>query len=259
MLALRKLQEILQSHLLYSQGEIASYITEPVRGTAAERLAIYEDGYRFRLIEVLQKDYSVLQQYIGDEAFEAMCRAYIDAYPSRYFSVANFGQHFPVFLENTEPYASKPYLNELAAFLWALSTTIDAPNAPLLTTQTVASIVPEQWPHARFTLQPSAELLFAYWNILPIWQALIKDETPPEPQASTLPVACMVWRKELQPYYCPLTQEEARVFETIQKGFTFAEICQELLQSMPEEEVAAYVVNLLLRWLNDGLLSTVNV
>src|SRR5207244_275482 len=49
----------------------------------AERLHVYQYGYRARLVECLADDYPVLEQTLGESAFEALCNAYIEAHPSR--------------------------------------------------------------------------------------------------------------------------------------------------------------------------------
>ncbi len=44
------------------------------------RLAVYYDGYRLRLIEALETDFVALKAYLGEDKFDDMARAYIDAH-----------------------------------------------------------------------------------------------------------------------------------------------------------------------------------
>ena len=66
--------------------------------TAAERLAIYRDGYRARLVECLADDYPAVRHLLGAEAFEAIAHAYVDKHPSRSPNLNAFGRLMPAFL-----------------------------------------------------------------------------------------------------------------------------------------------------------------
>lgn len=74
-------------------------VTPGPRLGAAERVEIYRDGYRARLVECLADDYAAVRSAIGADAFEAAARGYIDAYPSRSPSLNAFGRAMPDFLE----------------------------------------------------------------------------------------------------------------------------------------------------------------
>lgn len=259
MTVLQQLQESLQTHLLTDDLEIAKYITGTSQKMVSERLAIYNHGYYARLLEILNSDYGVLAKLLGESHFEELGITYITAHPSRHFSANVYGQFMEKFLATTQPYAKQPHLSELAGFIWALNCTVDAPDGPLLTTNDVAVIPQEQWADMILSLHPSVQLHRSEWNILPIWQALIQDQPAPVVTKLDQTAYCVVWRKDMQPYYCSLSTEEAWVLQALQQQQTFGEICDGLLQWYPEDQVATVAVNLLLRWLNDAMLSEVRL
>lgn len=258
MIALRQLQENLQAHLLTQDEQIAAEISKPTQDTVAERLAIYSHGYQLRLLEVLGVNYAMLAKLLGAEAFDQLGRAYIAAHPSRFFSVDQMGQYLSQFLATTAPYQQQLHLSELANLLWALDKTIDAVDAPVLTAQDLAAIAEDSWPEMRLGLHPSVQLLSFQHNTVALWQALTNDHDLPAVQ-QTATNYCVVWRKEIQPFYCVVNTEESWVLQALQQQRSFEEICEGLLQWLSDEEVAQYAVNLLLRWLNDGMLSSIKI
>src|SRR5262249_58449713 len=61
------------------------------RLTSAERIAIYPDMYRCRLIEALLEDYPRLAAALGDGGFADLVRDYVAAHPSSHPSLRHLG------------------------------------------------------------------------------------------------------------------------------------------------------------------------
>jgi len=254
---LRETQESLQAHLLADDEGISKYITGATPEMVSERLAIYNGGYYARLIDALKNDYHALCTLMTEHAFFHMGEAYAQAYPSKYFSVDLFGQHLAKFLATTKPYCEKPYLSELARFIWDLNSTIDGPNGTILKMADMAAIPQDDWADMHIKLHPCTRLVTMDWNIVPIWHALIQNNEPPAPQQEKTYAA--VWRKNMSPYYCSLAEHEAWMLQALHDDKSFGEICEGLLQWFPEDQVATNAVNLLVYWLNEEMLSEVTV
>ncbi len=71
--------------------------------TAQQRLAVYQQGYRLRLIECLAAEFPVLQLYLGNALFDAFAHGYISRLPSSHYSLYQLGERFADFLEATRP------------------------------------------------------------------------------------------------------------------------------------------------------------
>lgn len=254
---LHKLEENFQTHLLNGDQKISASITGSSAEQVAERLAVYSNGYRWRLLEALELDYKLLVKLLGEDAFAKLGYDYIDEYPSRHFSIDLFGQHLPKFLADRKPYCNELHLSEFANFIWELNETIDAPNASLLTAQELAAIPQEKWPDMRLVFHPSLALVRCNWNIVATWQALTNEQHVPPAIKLSEPGFIVVWRKEIQPYYCEIDKKEVEFLRALHQDQTFAVACEGLLQWLAEDEVAQYAVNLLLRWINDGMVSSV--
>ncbi len=259
MLPLREVEKKLQSHLLVGDPTISAAITGASAEQVAERLAIYSNGYRWRLLEALETDYLLLQKFLGEEIFASVGYAYLEAYPSRHFSVDLVGQHLAKFLEETKPYNEQPYLSELTRFIWVLNQTIDAADAPVIVAADLAAVPQDSWPDMRLLFHPSLMILFCEWNVTAVWRALVNEQQPPAFIKLAEPAAVIVWRKAIQSFYNMLDQKEAWALQCLQQGATFDVMCEGLLQWYSEAEVAQQAVNLLLRWINDGMVSAIKI
>src|SRR3990167_9902610 len=128
---LRNLQEALQAYVIENDLRVAGNIVTPVNMSVRDRLHVYRNAYYLRLTEVLENDFPVLCEIMGEEPFAALAQDYLDAYPSHHFSVQKVGRHLPKFLKNTTD--CDPCYAELAAFEWAIQMALSAKDEPALT------------------------------------------------------------------------------------------------------------------------------
>jgi hypothetical protein len=244
-----------QDYLLGNTWDIAKAVQAPKspKTFAKKRLGIYGDAYFLRLLGLLQLEFPALFKYVGEDEFETLIYEYLDVFPSRSPSARYIGQNLSRFLAETFPYCQQqPMLSELAAFEWALTAALVLPDAPILTSEALSSVPESAWPGIRFALHPSAQQLTLHWNAPDI-----RTDAASTPIRHTSPISWVVWRKGIMPYYLPLSSEEARLLQGIANGCSFEELCQGLCESLPEDQVASYIVQRLLRWLNEEMLSEI--
>lgn len=256
---LMSLQNKFQSYLLTSDGDITTDIEETQKVSAATRLQIYSNAYRYRLIDALASNYPILQKYIGDELFQELTFLYMDAYPSTFRSIRWFGDQLEFFLRENDQYSEYPYLAELAKLEWYMTLTFDAPNCELIDIETVMQVTPDDWSMMQFVLHPSVYILEFQWNVIQIWQNISRDDSPPEPIKNEIPIPYIFWRKDLINQYCSLPPDEYYAIDSMKKGYTFGEICEGLCQWIDEEKAALRAASLLKGWINSGLISTVEI
>ncbi|WP_309111416.1 putative DNA-binding domain-containing protein [Saccharothrix sp.] len=93
---LRRLQSWLQGAILGppDAGEPADVVVGTARLSAARRLAIYQHGYRSRLVNCLNAQYPVARHLLGAELFEEFAREYLRARPSRSYTLEALGAGF---------------------------------------------------------------------------------------------------------------------------------------------------------------------
>lgn len=123
--------------------------------SAAERLDVYHGMYPLRMREALGGDYPALAHFLGDARFEALVAAYVQAHPSRSFTLNRLGDHLPAFLEHAD-LPRRAFCHDLARLELAVTQAFDAEETPRLTDADIALVNPDDWEHAR--LRPIAAL-----------------------------------------------------------------------------------------------------
>ncbi len=260
MTPLAELQHRFQDSVL-DPGKSASTSWISAGGRAAPdiQLSIYCHAYRARLREVLANDYPATQTAIGDDRFSALVADYIDAYPSRYFSLRDFGRHLPCFIadrvQHDTDYRDMRWLVELARFEWSLGLAFNAADVSLFTEQDMTNIPAEAWPELRFVVHPSLQRLDFEWNIPEMWQALTTD--PPTPVSATRNQAAswLIWREQLVTRFRSMPVDEQQALDKVCEGGSFYQLCEQLATLMNEAEVPLRAAGLLRGWIAQGLIS----
>lgn len=259
MSALANLQHVLQTHLLREDEQILNQLVSPVKGTIHERIAVYSNAYVWRLIDALEQEYGLLAKLLGGEGFIELAEAFIDDYPSKFYSIAKFSEPLARFLAENIPYSEQPHLSELVQLIKALITSLEAADAPCLSLEALTHVAEQNWPSLRFKFHPSVHYFSFNYNSYAIWKALIQEKSVPEVLMTKS--HCVVWRKELQSYAVALTEAEALVLSLLKQGFCFADVCEAVYDKgfIGESQAASFVANLLANWLNNHLFSEVQL
>lgn len=254
MIGLQELQASFRRSLQAGDDAVAGHLAGSEKLAVSERLGIYQNAYRSRLVEALGKDYPVVQALLGEAGFTTLCHAYIDVHPSRSFSLRWLGQSMASFLSNPD---YPPHLPELARFEWAMVGAFDAADVVVAKEADLTSIPPEAWPALKLRFHPSMHTVSCYWNVLALWRA-VQDKTPlPDPVALPQPLAHLVWREHLTTRYRTLEVDETDAMEGVARGDSFAALCERLTRRHADEAVPLRAVSLLKRWLTEGLISEI--
>lgn len=256
---LAELQQNFQSCLLHpelthNESQI-NWISDSGRATPEKQLSIYSIGYRLRLKEVLENDYPAIASLLGEEQFEQLANAYIDAQPSHYYSLREFGQHFSTFVNGLDLINDIPWVSQLALFEWNLGQAFDSGNNEVLTEQDLSSIAPDDWPTLKFIIHPSVHRMDFDWNIAEIWKNLTAETPQFIPAVKTSPQAWVIWRKDLITQFRSLECDEQETLDALINKADFEGICEILLQFIPIEDIPLHAATLLKTWVSQGLIS----
>lgn len=250
---LDQLQDAFQAYLV---GDAATesftpYVVDDAKVGAHQRVSIYYNAYRLRIVEALTTSYPNLRALLGDDLFEKHALSYIDAFPSRYRNMRWVGDKMSAHLSLVLP--EHPVAAEMAAFEWALTLAFDAEDAPVLNLTDLAEIPPEDWAELRFKFHPSMHILPLQYNVIEVWQALSAEESPPSVVEVNMP--CLVWRQSFDSYFRSLEADEHQAIQQIIEGATFAELCEDLQRTFSEEEATLKAAQYLSGWLSDSLMT----
>lgn len=260
---LAKIQLTFQDSVL-SPGTKSStaWISASGRANPGTQLSIYTHAYRARLQEVLANDFPAVLMAIGEDDFTLLAEDYIQAYPSHYFSLRDFGIHLADYIaervRHDEHYHDMLWLHELALFEWTLGDAFDAEDAILFTETDMANIPPENWPQLRFKIHPSVQRMNLEWNAPELWQALTADNPKPVTAVQDIASPWLIWREHLITRFRSMQDDEAQALDMLRDGADFNQLCKQLATHMDEEDVPLRAAGLLRAWISQGLISGIH-
>ena len=260
MTPLAKLQHRFQDSVLDPDKSASTcWISASGRAAPDIQLSIYSHAYRARLREVLANDYPATQMAIGDDQFNVLVADYINAHPSHYFNLRDFGKHLPCFMadrvQHDTAYRSMHWLAELAEFEWTLGLAFNAAGVSLFTEQDMAAIPAETWPELRFIVHPSLHRLDFEWNIPELWLALTADPPTPVSAVRNQAGTWLIWREQLVTRFRSMPIDEQQALDKVCEGGSFYHVCKQLATLMNEDEVSLRAAGLLKGWITQGLIS----
>jgi hypothetical protein len=224
----------------------------------AERLEIYADMYRTRLVDVLAEDFPRVRALLGEPGFRALACRYLARHPSTRPSVRHVGGRFAGFVAVQA--GTPPFLADLARLEWARVEVFDAPDAEPLRLADLEPLPASEWPALRLRLVPACRVVESAWPVQRIWEAAVapaEGEAPGDagardwrPEATTI----RVWREGWSVSHAAMGLTEARALRAVQEGLPFAGVCAALEGDDPDA-AAREAGGLLLRWLEDQLLA----
>lgn len=138
---------------------VAAEIAKPNNQlTAFERLEIYNRMYWFRVLDSLHEDCPGLRAVLGERKFTRLSEAFLQKYPSRYWTLRDLPQRLAKFI-GEQPALTKPHTNlcvDIARFEWAQIEVYDGAAFPVFTIDDLLDANPAK---LKLSLQPYIQLL----------------------------------------------------------------------------------------------------
>ena len=257
---LQRLQASFQAAILHDDHAFQQEIEQTARVSAAQRVGIYSEAYRLRLLEALEENCLGLAYLLGDHQFEQLGRRYIDHAPSTFRSIRWFGDQLAEYLRTSEFYREQPVLAEMADADWSLTLAFDAPDKPCINLEHMAAFAPDKWPDLVFRLHPSVRRLDLKWSVMPFRQQVESEaDEVSAPTESPDPVPWLIWRQDLRVLYRSMEVDEAWALDVFARGGRFGEVCDGLTEWIDPEHAPARAAGFLKRWIVDELFSEVGV
>ena len=252
------MNELRAMQLQLADAMLAGSVPQPgsLRGDAkadeANRLAIYQHGYRLRLREALATEFPGLALLAG-RRFARLLDDYVAAHPSTHFNIRWHGEGLAGFLTRTATWRDRPELAEMAQLDWAISTAFDAADHGTVSAADLAGIAPDAWAALRLHPLPHARLLRCSCNVDAFRRAADRGDARPALRRWRRPRHLLVWRPALDVRYRQVEVAELPALLGALNGESFAHLCERLAQ---RHGVAALprMAALVAQWLKDGLI-----
>jgi hypothetical protein len=257
--ALADVQRLFQGYVLSGEPGLVDRIAGGDRVDPQQRVRIYFDAYRLRLVEALATDYEALHALMGDEQFKTACLAYVEATPSPFRNVRWYGAALSEHLRITQPWADQPILHELALFEWTLTLAFDAADVASVRFEDLARLPQQTWPTLGFVPHPSVHWLDLRSNAPALRKATDAGEPLPEVLLAENTKTWLIWRKQLTAYFRSLSEPESRALAAVKDGANFTALCEGLCRWFSPEAAASQAAALLRQWVDDELISDLTV
>ncbi|MES9993220.1 MAG: DNA-binding domain-containing protein [Candidatus Thiodiazotropha sp.] len=260
---LKQLQNRFQNYLLNPESDIQnSWVSATGRASPGFQLAVYANAYVSRLKEVLKNDYPAASAAIGGDRFDRLVQGYIHQYPSRYFSLRDFGCSFAAYIkalvEDDPCYRDLAWLSELARFEWLLGQAFDAAETELVTEHDLACVPAEHWPLLRFVFSPCMFRIDLEWNVPVLWKALTAE---PPLEVEVVPAesgsAWLIWRQDLITRFRSLEYDEQAFLDALLSGVSFNDACEALATRIDVDAVPMRAASLVKGWIQQGLIAEI--
>ncbi|HET7544239.1 MAG TPA: DNA-binding domain-containing protein [Polyangiaceae bacterium] len=188
---------------------------------ASERLAIYNRGYFYRLLDALASVFEHTKRVLGESDFRRLGLCYVARYPSEHPAVERVGRSFSEYLRSV---AAPAPVVDLARLEWARLCALVAPNPASIAT--VAAIEPARFPEAQLAFAPSLQRL----ELDPRALRLFAGDQPSASDLHTVeatesPCGVIVWRKHHTVQHQSLELREWQALAAAASGATVARVC----------------------------------
>lgn len=196
-------------------GDVEQVVGRSCNLTSIERLAVYGNAYYARLLECLREEFPALLYAVGDNAFDALAFAYLQACPSRSYTLATLGARFPEHLARTRPPKEDSnsatdwpkFMIDLATLERTYSEVFDGPGfegLKLIEAADLTTIPPDQWAEVQLVTVECLRLVAFDFPVHEYASAVKRNEKPeiPDPRATFLAISrrdYIVRRWELDP------------------------------------------------------------
>lgn len=229
--------------------------------TRAAGMAVYRNGYRARLLDVLADSYARTARLVGAEAFHQAAAHHLIAHPPSAWTIDRAGEGFADTC--AELFAKDPDVAELAWLEWAMQCAFTAADDAPLThagfATATAAFDAADWeqfvpvPVAGTALRPVT------YDMPALWRSLADEGDEPVVERLDPPQWLLVWREGEEAVFALLPDHEGEALNAALHEATFGGICSRLAERLPPEEAAAAAGAVLNHWLELGLIGSVQV
>ena len=197
---------------------LEAVVTRSKQLTAVDRLGIYAEMYYMRLIEVLTAEYPTTCAILGEQAFNAACRAFVARHPSTEPTLQSLSVGFPKFLKrHLRDRKNARLAVDVARIDRAMEEVFDAPRAEPLSFEVLRKIPADRWGAVRLTLTPALRLLALDCDADGYMTAQRSRRKPRTPAAR--PSFVLVYRHDFRAWRMAVTKEQFALLEMLGRGW----------------------------------------
>jgi hypothetical protein len=231
-------------------GQIARVILPSRTLTAVERVGVYQGMYLLRMVEALENDFPAVAHFLGGEAFAQLVTRYVEAHPSRSYTLNRLGDRFPEFLRGARGVRKRAFLADLARLELCVTEVFDGARSPAWPAEAVARMPEQAWAGA--VLRPIAALRLAAFSYpVNAYLQSVKDDRHDHPDASRKPTWIAVYRKNYEVWRLDLSKPAFGLLRALARGRPFGRAVAEAARGLQGggEEISRWMRD----WVAEGM------
>jgi len=213
---------------------------------ADQRVEIYANMYRWRLVDAILADFPKLARLL-DGDFLPLCSEYLRHHPSENPDIGKIGRCLPQFLRHRQAGLLRPDLGDLAALEWARCEVFSETDALAIDRSRLTSISPQAFVSLRLSFVPALRVLGFEHDVARLWTAL-EEEQPAVPPCKE-PISMAIWRQDFTVFHATLKSDEAPALRAAIAGETMEQVCGFFAHRESPVEAAFAVIS---SWFSDG-------
>jgi hypothetical protein len=203
------------------RSELGDLILPSRTLTALERIGIYHGMYLLRMRDALASDYPGLLHFLGEERFVELVRGYVEAHPSRSYTLNRLGDQLPEFISTAAGLRPRGFLQDLARLELGITQVFDAAETAPLSAEAIAAVPAEAWERARLRPIAAARVL-AFKYPVSDYQQAVRNQTP-TPPIGRRDTWVVIYRRNYAVYHLELSRRAHDLLQALAEGQPLAE------------------------------------
>ncbi len=226
------------------------------RLTSVDRVGIYHSMYLLRMHDALEKDYEALKHFLGDRGFFRLISDYVQAHPSRSYSLNRLGDHLPEFIKTSTEAKRRDFCHDLARLECAMAQVFDAPETKPLSEAQIAAVPAVAWEGARLQTIEAFRLMAFRYPVNAYLQTLRDDNHDhPKPRQKNEWIA--IYRKDYAVWRLSLSREAHDLLADLAAGARLGEALAAALRRGRRSLSADSLSGWFREWVSGGVFASV--
>jgi len=222
---------------------------------SSDRVRVYQQAFQIRMLGSLAEDFPICQQTLGKDQFKHLCQDYLEAFPSRSWTLSELGAELVTFIEPTKEGSSwakrYPFLSALAHYEWAhILAELSESHEGVSELSWLAGLTPEQVQNLQLKLDPSVIFLRSPWRVDPLEE---------QEQATPSETFYVIYQKSGEAHHQVVTEFQLRLLELMRQGAKVETLLGAIEPSGEStEENKRLIENSFSTWVSEGIISSIS-
>lgn len=239
--------------------EIAQMLAPHSHLSQAEALAIYNNAYHQRMVELSGQLFPVLFHTLGSELYTSLWIGYMGKFPPRMGPATRIGEHLSEYLARHERFGKLPAAADIAQLENLLVSLFDRADEGVYSLEQLRALPQDDWPTMVWRPRQDWALMHSLFDLEQYWSEMkpyieaggAPGEAPfsvkrlPATPTTDIP-NLLVHRRNHTMHFMAIAPELGVMLSAIQAGENFAHICERLAGHFPDQDIASLSLKTLL-------------